>query len=82
MAAEIHRKNIDTVVLALHPGEVMTDMSNIEVDWFVEGVITPKQSVEGMLEVIAKKGKHISEHDTANKGKATFWTWEGKEYPW
>ena len=44
-------------------------MANIEVDWEVEGIIKPSESVAGMLEVVEKK----SFQDTG-----TFWTWEGK----
>jgi len=63
--------------LAIHPGEVSTDMANIDIDWTVEGRITPRESVSGMLNVIGKKG-----NDTIGSGKATFWTWQGIEYPW
>lgn len=70
--------------MALHPGEVSTDMSNVNVDWTVEGVITPHESVQSMLNVIEERGnggvKQVN--NTANLGKATFWTWEGNEYPW
>jgi hypothetical protein len=42
--------------MALHPGEVSTDMGNITVDWEVEGQITPQESVRCMLKVIEEKG--------------------------
>lgn len=75
LAAELSRKDGDeaTVVLALHPGEVATDMGNIETSWTVDGIISPEESVRGMLRVIRSKG-------IENSG--TFWTWEGEEYPW
>ena len=73
MAAELKRKNSPTTVLAMHPGEVQTDMANIEVGWEVEGIMTPKESVEGMLRVIPEKGIEES---------GSFWTWEGTRHPW
>ena len=75
MAAELKRKNSPTVILAMHPGEVATDMANIDggLEWEVEGIITPEESVRKMLQVIV--GKTIQE-------SGTFWTWEGEQYPW
>ncbi|KAI9820586.1 MAG: hypothetical protein M1827_004955 [Pycnora praestabilis] len=70
MAAELKRKHSKTVILAMHPGEVATDMANdISVEWEVEGVMTPEESVSAMLKVIPTK---TIEHT------GTFWTWEGK----
>ena len=60
-------------VLAMHPGEVSTDMANIEVAWDVEGVISPEESVKDMLGVLVDKG---SEHS------GTFWRWDGSQHPW
>ncbi|RMD40752.1 hypothetical protein DV735_g4361, partial [Chaetothyriales sp. CBS 134920] len=78
MAAELKRKKggsssssssssswADVCVLALHPGEVQTDMANIDLDWEVEGIISPEESVRGLLQVIASKSK-------ADSG--TFWS--------
>lgn len=75
MAAELKRKGSPTVILAMHPGEVATDMQNIEggLDWEVEGIISPQESVSKMLQVIP--GKTIQQ-------SGTFWTWEGEQYPW
>ncbi|KAI1736440.1 NAD(P)-binding protein [Xylaria scruposa] len=76
MAAELRRsdqKKRETVILALHPGEVQTDMANIQLDWEVKGSITPEESVSGMLKVIAEKGE-------ADSG--TFWCWDGRNHPW
>lgn len=68
------------VILAIHPGEVNTDMAaNVELAWEAEGTITPEESVEKMLKVVDRKGKGGSERV---KGMATFWDWEGREYPW
>lgn len=70
------------MVLAIHPGEVATDMaSNVDVAWNVEGVIWPEESIEKMLKVIRERGKGGSLAQ-ADLGKATFWDWEGREYPW
>ncbi|GAB7352854.1 hypothetical protein MBLNU459_g3459t3 [Dothideomycetes sp. NU459] len=69
MAAELKRKDDDTIILALHPGEVATDMANIDLAWEVEGIITPQQSVTAMIKVIESKGIQHS---------GTFWTWENK----
>ncbi|KAF2460356.1 hypothetical protein BDY21DRAFT_162815 [Lineolata rhizophorae] len=73
MAAELKRKNDDTVILAIHPGEVATDMANIDLPWELGGLMTPEQSVRPMIDVIQNKG---SQHS------GTFWTWEDKPYPW
>ncbi|KAF2741014.1 NAD(P)-binding protein [Polyplosphaeria fusca] len=73
MAAELKRKDDDTIILALHPGEVQTDMANINVAWPVHGMITPEESVVKMLHVIQSKGIQHS---------GTFWTWEDKPYVW
>jgi NAD(P)-dependent dehydrogenase (short-subunit alcohol dehydrogenase family) len=76
--------NRDTVVLALHPGEVATDMaSNVDLAWEVEGIITPEESVAGMLKVIAEKGKGgVGQRGGEAVGVATFWDWRGEVYPW
>ncbi|KAH6717123.1 short-chain dehydrogenase [Leptodontidium sp. MPI-SDFR-AT-0119] len=81
-----------TVVLALHPGEVSTDMANVAVDWEIEGIISPQESVKCMLKVIAEKGfggideggvsTAREEGKREEHGAATFWTWEGSRYPW
>ena len=73
MAAELKRNDSSTTVLAMHPGEVQTDMQNIEVGSEIEGLLTPKESVEGMLKVIPEKGIEES---------GSFWTWEGRRHPW
>ncbi len=44
-------------------------MSNIEIPWEIEGVMTPEQSVSSMIPVIESRGIQHS---------GTFWTWEGK----
>jgi hypothetical protein len=44
-------------------------MANIDLDWEVEGIITPEESVTKMLEVFATKGKDDS---------GTFWCWDGR----
>src|SRR5437016_3250429 len=44
-------------------------MANIDIEWEVEGILTPKESVEKMLAVITQK----TIEDTG-----TFWTWEGE----
>ncbi|CAF9932907.1 MAG: hypothetical protein GOMPHAMPRED_006697 [Gomphillus americanus] len=73
MAEELKRKNSKTVILAMHPGEVATDMANIDITWDIEGVLKPEESVKAMISVISSKG-------LADTG--TFWTWEGKVHPW
>ncbi|KIW64371.1 hypothetical protein PV04_09311 [Phialophora macrospora] len=76
MAAELNRKGgkyAEVCVLAMHPGEVQTDMANIDVEWEVEGIITPEESVSKMLVVFAEKGKDDS---------GTFWCWDGRQHPW
>ncbi|KAH7031365.1 uncharacterized protein B0I36DRAFT_323774 [Microdochium trichocladiopsis] len=77
MAAELarstdRRKKMATV-LALHPGEVQTDMANVQLGWQVQGQITPAESVSGMMKVIAAKGVEDS---------GTFWCWDGRSHPW
>ncbi|KAK2630536.1 hypothetical protein QTJ16_001356 [Diplocarpon rosae] len=82
-----------TVVLALHPGGVATEMANVNnLNWGVEGIISARESVKGMLAVIAEKGWGGSDEGgtrTARMegrreedGAATFWTWQGLRYPW
>jgi len=44
-------------------------MSNIEIPWEIEGVMTPEESVSSMIPVIETRGLQHS---------GTFWTWEGK----
>jgi len=76
MAAELKRKGgrwDDVCVLAMHPGEVQTDMADISVDWEVEGIINADESVEKMLKVIDDKDK---------KDSGTFWCWDGRVHPW
>ncbi|TLD36614.1 Short-chain dehydrogenase/reductase SDR [Venturia nashicola] len=71
MAAELKRKDDDTIILAMHPGEVATDMANIDIPWEVDGMMTAEQSVSAMFPVIqSKKIQH----------SGTFWTWENKVY--
>ena len=43
-------------------------MANISLDWEVEGTITAKESVTGMLRVITSK---------TFAATGSFWTWEG-----
>jgi len=72
MAAELKRqgqKYEDVGVFALHPGEVATDMGDIEVGWEVEGVMQVDESVRGCLRVIEERRMDES---------GTFWTWEGE----
>ncbi|KAG9751303.1 NAD(P)-binding protein, partial [Aureobasidium melanogenum] len=69
MAAELKRKDDDTILLAIHPGEVATDMANIDLGWEVDGIMTPQESVSAMIKVIESKGIQHS---------GTFWTWENK----
>lgn len=49
-----------------------SDMANVAVDWEVEGIISARESVAGMLQVIG---------DGKTQKSGTFWTWEGKVSP-
>ncbi|KAJ5148633.1 hypothetical protein N7448_000211 [Penicillium atrosanguineum] len=76
MAAELERGGggrSKTTILAMHPGEVQTDMANVELGWEVDGMIDPPESVEGMLKVIKEKDE---------KDNGTFWCWDGRIHPW
>ncbi|KAH3942043.1 hypothetical protein HBH53_192360 [Parastagonospora nodorum] len=73
LAAELKRKDDDTIILAMHPGEVATDMANVQLPWEVHGIISPEESVSKMIEVIKSKGIQHS---------GTFWTYENKPYVW
>jgi hypothetical protein len=44
-------------------------MADINLGWDVEGILTPKESVEAMLRVIATKTPEQT---------GTFWTWDGR----
>ncbi|KAH3025999.1 hypothetical protein KXW60_008738 [Aspergillus fumigatus] len=81
MAEELKRQERDTVILALHPGEVATyaltadsDMGMTEITWELDGgQISAEESVRKLVEVIrSKKLDHTG----------TFWTWGNEEYPW
>lgn len=63
----------EVCVLAMHPGEVATDMANIEVGWDVEGVIGAEESVRCMLQVLGER--------TARES-GSFWRWDGTEHGW
>jgi NAD(P)-dependent dehydrogenase (short-subunit alcohol dehydrogenase family) len=92
LSAEIYRSKGKQapIILAIHPGEVTTDMAaHVSIDWDVEGIISPRESISRMLKVIAEKGKdgvdeggRLSGGMQKEEGSATFWTWEGKSYPW
>lgn len=70
MAAELKRKASNTIVLALHPGEVSTDMAkDVDLEWEVEGQLTPTESVAACIPVIESKDSNDS---------GSFWTWENK----
>lgn len=69
LAAELKRKDDDTIILCMHPGEVATDMANVQLPWEVHGIITPEESVLKMIDVIQSKGIQHS---------GTFWTYENK----
>jgi NAD(P)-dependent dehydrogenase (short-subunit alcohol dehydrogenase family) len=69
LAAELKRKDDDTIILAMHPGEVATDMANVQLPWEVQGIIGVEESVGKMIEVIKSKGIQHS---------GTFWTYENK----
>nr|OQO16632.1 hypothetical protein B0A51_14789 [Rachicladosporium sp. CCFEE 5018] len=73
MAAELQRKGSGVIVLAIHPGEVKTDMANVDLGWEVEGQIEVDESVRGCVRVIEGR---------SNDDTGTFWTWEGQQYPW
>ncbi|KAH8659217.1 hypothetical protein BGZ60DRAFT_414827 [Tricladium varicosporioides] len=81
------------IVLALHPGEVMTDMAtNADISWEVPS-IGVEESISGMLRVIGEKGRGgideggrksgvAADDEMVEEGAATFWTWDGRRYPW
>lgn len=69
MAAELRRQGSSTFVIALHPGEVKTEMAEIDVAWEVHGQMSPAESVSKCLETIRSRS-------LADNG--TFWTWENK----
>lgn len=73
MAVELQREKADTTILAIHPGEVATDMADIDVGWEVGGQMTPQESVRALIPVIESKKPEDS---------GTFWTWKNEQYPW
>lgn len=73
MAAELKRKESETIVIALHPGEVATDMANVDLGWEVKDQMTPAESVAACIPVITSK---------VIEDSGTFWTWRNEQYPW
>lgn len=69
MAAELERKGSQTTVLALHPGEVKTDMANVDLGWEVEGQMEVGESVSKCIATIEARGP---------EDHGIFWTWEGE----
>ncbi|EME49799.1 hypothetical protein DOTSEDRAFT_68555 [Dothistroma septosporum NZE10] len=67
--AELQRAESETAVIALHPGEVKTDMANIDLGWEITDEMTPAQSVEACIPVIESKSIDDS---------GTFWTWRNR----
>jgi hypothetical protein len=70
---EVHGKLPKTYIISVNYAAdslpTCSDMANIDVEWEVEGILTPQESVEKMLVVIPEK----KIEDTG-----TFWTWEGQ----
>ena len=50
----------------LTPG---SDMASFEHEWDVDGIMSPEESVSGMLEVIVARTRQDS---------GTFWRWDGQ----
>ncbi|KAH7146800.1 hypothetical protein B0J13DRAFT_606911 [Dactylonectria estremocensis] len=76
MALELKRRGgkwAEICVLALHPGEVNTDMGSISIPWDVGVLLETNESVQGMLKVIGEKDSNDS---------GTFWCWDGRSHPW
>lgn len=73
----MHPGEVQTYIIPYYASPIImltvsSDMSNISVDWEVEGIIGAEESVTGMLSVI--KSKSFTE-------TGSFWTWEGKVSP-
>ncbi|RGP64309.1 protoporphyrinogen oxidase [Fusarium sporotrichioides] len=76
MALELKRRGgkwAELCVLALHPGEVNTDMGAIEIPWDCGVLLEADESVRGMLKVVGEKKSDDS---------GTFWCWDGRNHPW
>lgn len=73
MAVELSRQRSSTSILAMHPGEVSTEIAEVPLGREIDGIVSTAQSVYGMLRVIRSKTIYDS---------GTFWTWEGREHPW
>jgi len=69
LAAELERKGSLTKVMALHPGEVETEMAAQELGWEVPGQMSVEESVGRCIGTIEEKAEGAS---------GTFWTWEGE----
>jgi NAD(P)-dependent dehydrogenase (short-subunit alcohol dehydrogenase family) len=90
MAAELKRKDDDTILIAMHPGEVATYViANV----FRSRKVLTKDSdmanisvpwdVHGIItpeESVSKMMNVIQSRGIQHSG--TFWTWEGKPYVW
>jgi hypothetical protein len=62
--------------------------NNVDVEWEIKGSIGVEESVRGCLGVLGKKGAGGVDEGGSEVvgsevvGEATFWTWDGRRYPW
>ena len=87
MAAELQRKDSQTTILAIHPGEVATSVLNSNGSWAniltllrdMASNVSPGWEIEGILSVSESVSAMLKVIPTKTiKDTGTFWTWEGK----
>lgn len=97
-SAELHRKSLvegtkSPIILAIHPGGIRVEKAcDSNLGWESDGKATPREVTKSMLKIIIEKGcggmdeggwmTAEKEGSRIESGEATFWTWDGKRYPW
>ena len=73
IALEYERKNQECLVLSIHPGTTVTELSNPYIEKTSLKLHSPEETAKNILSVI--EGKTLEEN-----GK--FYSWDGEELPW
>lgn len=70
--------------MAVHPGEVQTEMADVAVPWDVGATMTAAESVRAVLAVVERRGEEMRRAllEGRDEGVARFWDWSGEEHSW